>query len=115
MEKKQLIQLLNERYQNNLAQIVVNKEFLFAEINNIDNVDKEQVNWYVRKENGVLYGYKYKPNVEVIGGFLSYRLEVNAVDEDEMLIKEKDKKLDFIPKNKLIFKGDLQSVKESNK
>lgn len=111
MQKKELINLLNERYQNDLAQIVVSKELIFSEINNLGIEDEKEINWYVRKENGILYGYKYKPDVQVIGGFLSYYLEVKAVDEDETLIKEKDKNMDFIPKNKLIFKDDCELLK----
>ena len=114
MEKKQLIQLLNERYQNNLAQIVVNKEFLFAEINNIGNADKEEVNWLYRKSNGLLYFYKHKPSViKTSLPFSPESYEVKRIVGDkETLLPEKDNNLSYIPKNVLIHRDDLGKYKK---
>lgn len=73
-----------------------------------------QMNWFVRKSNGMLYYYTYKPSVVNNQNLFFPELVVTPVNGDKAkLLVEKDDTFSFIPKNILIYRNDL--IKYKNK
>jgi len=75
----------------------------------------EEMNWFVRKSNGLLYYYKYKPSVENNQNMIFPSLIVTPVKGDKgKLFGEKDDTFSFIPKNVLIYRNDLVKYKHKD-
>ena len=75
----------------------------------------EEMNWFVRKSNGLLYYYKYKPSVENNQNMFFPSLIVTPVKGDKgKLFGEKDDTFSFIPKNVLIYRNDLVKYKHKD-
>ena len=85
----------------------------------IIKITNENVNWFYRKSNGLLYFYKHKPSV--IKTSVPFSL-LNAANYDVIPIKgekatllpEKDNNLSYIPKNVLIHRDDLGKYKKED-
>lgn len=81
----------------------------------VDEVIKHlnDMNWFVRKSDGLLYYYKYKPHVFNKGNMFSLNVNVMPLPGDkEKIFKEENNRFGFIPKNILIHRDDLYKYKK---
>lgn len=76
----------------------------------------EDVNWFYRKSDGLLYFYKHKPSVVRENlPFNPVIYKVTPIKGDrEQLLPEKNNSLNFIPKNTLIHRDDLEGYKNKD-
>lgn len=72
------------------------------------NKEVFEYNWLLRRSDGWLYGFTYKPSLSSNGNFIFPEVVARPVSGDKgILIKEKDNELAFIPTNKLMHISEL--------
>lgn len=98
-----------------MEQIDVN-EFSEAVNNIVSKVIEEikDMNWFVRKSDGLLYYYKYKPATINYGNYLFPQLKIIPVAGDKaILFKEANDAFGYIPKNVLMHRDEIIKHKRS--
>lgn len=111
--KEDVIRLIDQfKGQENELEISVKEAFgiVVNKVRELVEYVHENMNWFYRKDDGLLYFYKYKPAVRKsygISPMLSKADIITPVEDDEKVFPETNNSLGFVTKGVLMHRDDV--------